>query len=285
MLITPVYVIGADSIPVPDGPLGQLFCRVIFSQYLVFTLGIVSVYTVTCMAIDRWFAVARATKYKTTFTRRRVNLIVALVWMLSTLLNTPHLLEMKAITTNGTSACVWVVLTEGTTRKVVAILEFLGKFFLPVLVTFLTFLSLNSHVKASPALFRTNRGKIGLRLLRMCMFTALVLALCWLPNQVYYLLFKYDVTQLDTPMHHFTVALSMFNSSLNPWICCISNKLYRRHFVKLMCPCILNRLAPSNTSTREADSLCSQQTASNPVTKAQQKSSSVTKTLQIIELE
>lgn len=238
-----MYVIGTESITVPSGGFGQFFCRMIFSQYLVFTLGIVSVYTVTCMAMDRWLAVARPTKYKTTLTKPRVNVCVLCIWMLSVLLNTPHLFEMKATTgPDNKSQCEWVVLTQGTTRRVVAILEFSGKFFLPLLTTTVTIVSLNNHAKSSPALFQTNRGKAGLRLLRMCMVTAIVLGVCWFPNQLYYLLFKYDITQLDTPMHHFTVVLCMFNSCVNPIIYCISNKTYRRHFALVLCPRLSGRV-------------------------------------------
>ena len=237
IILTPVYVVGSESIPVPPGGFGQLFCRVIFSQYLVFTLGIVSVYTVACMAIDRWLAVARATKYKTIMTKSRVNICVLCIWVISVLLNTPHLFEMKAATgPDNKPQCMWIVLTEGTTRMVVAIFEFLGKFFLPLLTASLTMVSLHRRVKTSPALFQSNRGKAGLRLLRMCMLTTLILGVCWFPNQLYYLLFKYDITQLGTPMHHFTVVLCMFNSCINPIIYCISNKTYRRHFVLLLCP-------------------------------------------------
>ena len=237
ILVTPVYVFGPDSIPVPPGEFGQFFCRMIYSQYLVFTLGIVSVYTVASMAIDRWLAVARPTKYKTTLTRPRVSICVLCIWAISVLLNTPHLFEMKAATgPDNKPQCMWLVLTEGTTRKVVAIFEFVFKFFLPLLTASLTMVSLNHRVKNSPALFQSNRGKAGLRLLRMCMVTTLILGVCWFPNQFYYLLFKYNITLLDTPMHHFTVVMCMFNSCINPIIYCISNKTYRRHFAGLLCP-------------------------------------------------
>ena len=229
-------MIGSESIPVPTGAFGHLFCRVVFSQYLVFTLGIVSVYTVASMAIDRWLAVARPTKYKTILTKSRVNICVLCIWVISVLLNAPHLFEMKAaVGPDNKPQCTWIVLTEETTRMVVAIFEFLGKFFVPLLTASLTMVSLHRRVKTSPALYQSNRGKAGLCLLRMCMLTTLILGLCWFPNQLYYLLFKYDITQLGTPMHHFTVVLCMFNSCINPIIYCISNKTYRRYFMLLMC--------------------------------------------------
>ena len=230
-------MIGQDSIPIPDGWIGHAFCRVIFSQYLVFTLGIVSVYTVACMAIDRWLAVARPTKYKTMLTKSRANICVLCIWIISVLLNTPHLFEMKAAAgPDNMPQCKWVVLTEGVTRKILAVVEFMGKFFLPLLTASVTMISLHSRVKSSQALFQSNRGRPGLRLLRMCMLTTLILGVCWFPNQLSYLLFKYDLTQLDTPTHHFTVVLCMFNSCINPIVYCISNKTYRRYFMILLCP-------------------------------------------------
>ena len=203
----------------------------------MFTLGIVSVYTVACMAMDRWLAVVRPTKYKTILTKSRVNICVLCVWMLSVLLNAPHLMEITA--TSGSDRkeqCLWIVLTGGTTRRVVAFLEFVGKFFLPLLVAAVTLVSIYNHVKSSPALFQTNRGKAGLRLLRMCLLTAIILGVSWFPNQLYYLLFKYDITRMETPLHHFTVFMCMFNSCVNPLIYCLSNKMYRRYFTLLLCP-------------------------------------------------
>ncbi|XP_044164584.1 allatostatin-A receptor-like [Acropora millepora] len=255
IFITPVYVVGQGSIPIPDGWIGHVFCRVIFSQYLVFTLGIVSVYTVACMAIDRWLAVARPTKYRTILTKSRVNICVLCIWTISVLLNTPHLFEMKAAAGPGNiPQCKWIVLTEGVARMIVAVVEFMGKFFLPLLTASVTMISLHSRVKSSQALFRSNRGQAGLRLLRMCMLTTLILGVCWFPNQLYYLLFKYDLTQLDTPMHHFTVVLCMFNSCINPIVYCISNKTYRRYFMILLCPRYKERLIATELTGSEAAS-------------------------------
>ena len=118
---------------------------------------------------------ARPTKYKTILTKSRVNICVLCIWVISVFLNAPHLFEMKAATgPDNKPQCMWIVLTEGTTRMVVAIFEFLGKFFLPLLTASLTMVSLHRRVKTSPALFQSNRGKAGLRLLRMCMLTTLI---------------------------------------------------------------------------------------------------------------
>lgn len=183
--------------------------------------------------ILRWFAVARPAKYKASFKKSRVAVIVSFVWLCSFLLNAPQMFEMTLGPDNN---CIWITLTEGTVRKVVAIVEFNGKFFIPLLVTSTAFINLGLRVRHSPALFKTNHGRAGIRLLRMCTTTAVVLGICWFPNQLYYLLFKFDLTLMDTPLHHFTVIMCMGNSCVNPLIYCATNKAYRERFIGILCP-------------------------------------------------
>lgn len=233
LILTPSYIIGINNFPIPSGLAGELFCRIVVSYYLVFTLGIVSVYTITCLSLERWFAVAKPARYRAGFKSYRIYIMVATVWFISFLFNAPHLFEMKLGPENH---CEWVSLTTGDVRRGVALIEFLGKFFVPLFITCLSFLSLWVKVRDSPALFQTNRGKAGVRLLRMCAITAVVLAICWFPNQVYYLLFKFDITQMDTAAHQVTVVMCMGNSTLNPFIYCAINPSYRKHFINFLCP-------------------------------------------------
>ena len=230
LMLTPAWIIGIKNFPIPSGIAGDMFCRIVVSYYLVFTLGIVSVYTITCLALERWFAVAKPARYRAGFKSYRIYLLVTTIWLVSFLFNAPHLFEME-LAANG--ECEWVVLTEGNTRKAVALIEFLGKFLIPLMITCLSFLSLWAKVRDSPALFKTNKGKRGVRLLRMCAMIAIVLAICWFPNQIYYLLFKFDLTKMDTPVHQFTVVFCMGNSTLNPFIYCATNSTYRKHFFAL----------------------------------------------------
>lgn len=231
LMLTPPWIIGFKNFPIPGGIAGELFCRIVVSYYLVFTLGIVSVYTITCLSLERWFAVAKPAKYRAGFKNYRIYIMVSMVWLVSFLFNAPHLFEMRLA---ADSTCAWVTLTEGKVRKAISFIEFLGKFFIPLLITCLSFLSLWIKVRDSPALFKTNKGKAGVRLLRMCAIIAVVLALCWFPNQIYYLLFKFDITEMDTPAHQFTVVLCMGNSTLNPFIYCATNSTYRKKFFQFI---------------------------------------------------
>ncbi|KAK3755624.1 hypothetical protein QZH41_017610 [Actinostola sp. cb2023] len=239
LFFTPNYIIGPNAFSIPEGIAGDMFCRLIYSQCIVFTLGIVSVYTLTCMAVERWYAVSRPHKYKLVFSKNKKYIYVAIVWFLSCVLNSPHALEMElAINNSSQPECVWVTaVTNKQARQTVAFLEFLGKYFLPVSITCATFISLMMTVRKPNSVFLRRHGNAGVRLLRMCTFTAFILAFCWFPNQFYYLLFKFNVTQLNVPWHHVTVVLCMFNSCVNPWVYYATNKTYRRKLVSLLRKC------------------------------------------------
>ena len=75
-----------------------------------------------------------------------------------------------------------------------------------------------------------------IKLLRMCIIVALLLTICWFPNQLYFVLASYDLVRLESPFHHFTVVLAMFNSCTNPVIDCSTNREYRKGFLMLLCP-------------------------------------------------
>ena len=236
LVISPTYIIGAEHFPVPSGLGGDIFCRIIYAQYMVWYLGIVSVHNVALLALERWFAVTKPTKYKTNFTKRRVYASIVFIWLWSVLLNLPHPMEMGIVTTeSGENQCQYfTIITSKSGREAVAFLEFIFKFILPLTLSLAIFFNLRYHARRSKVLSQANQGKTGRRLLRMTMATASVIAVCWLPNQIYYLIFKFGVTQLGTPLHHFTVVLCMFNSTVNPWIYCLTNKNYRRKFAKLL---------------------------------------------------
>ena len=57
ILITPSLILPANLVNYPQGFAGEIYCRVLFSQFLLFFLGVVSVYTVMFLSTERWLTV------------------------------------------------------------------------------------------------------------------------------------------------------------------------------------------------------------------------------------
>ena len=59
MIASPTLVLGTNNVPVPSGLAGDLFCRIINRGFFVWVFAKFSISIITCMAIERWFAIAR----------------------------------------------------------------------------------------------------------------------------------------------------------------------------------------------------------------------------------
>lgn len=230
--MTPNYLIALTSYQAPSGMLGVVFCKVIGSQCCVFLLGKVSCFIVMCLALERWYAVVKPVKYRMKFQRRRVCIYLLLVWLYCLAFHSSLLFGMTLDKDN--LRCVWV--SVDSPKELIAPAFTIATFFIPSAVTWTTYLHISLKLKASPASYSIRYSQARLRLLRMCVIVALLLTACWFPNQLYYTLSAYGLVKLESPFHHFTIVLAMFNSCTNPVIYCYSNKEYRKGFLAILCP-------------------------------------------------
>ena len=210
-----------------DGIAGEIYCRVLFSQFMIFLFGIVSVYTVMCLSTERWFAVQYPFRYRATISSFKVKTCILIIWLLGLLTNAPHLTEMSPKSNmNDRIACQWSY-KDYQTRKIVALVEISFKFIVPSLVLVLVLSSLYRKFHHQNLRIRT-RAAYEKQLLHMSAATSFVVLICWSPNQVYYLLYKFDVVKIGTKLHHFTVILALSTSVINPIIYYVTSTAYRR---------------------------------------------------------
>lgn len=218
-----------------------MFCYIIANQFLVFTLGIVSLYTVTLLAVERWFAVFRPLRYKITFRPHRVQKYLLIIWLSSFATNSTHILETKFLlhSKNETQRCVFRGIVGNESRAIIGVVEVCLKFFTPALISLVTFSYLYNFMRDSSSLLSTTRRShvVVTRVTHMAAITSFAMMLCWFPNQLFYLLFKLNLVELNTGWHRATVVLCMFNSCLNPCIFLLSNKFYRQKAKEMLPDC------------------------------------------------
>lgn len=225
ILITPTLILPANLVDSPRGVAGEIYCRGLCSQFMLFLFGVVSVYTATFLSTERWLAVQHPFKYRIAISSSKVKVCVLFIWLLGLLANAPNLTEMSP-RNDFRTPCQWKY-KNYQTREIVASLEIVLKFILPSLILVLVLLSLyrkfyHQNLDSST---RPHRER---QLLRMCAATSFVVLICWSPNQVYYLLHKFDVVKIGTNWHHMTVALALSTSAINPIIYYVTSTAYRR---------------------------------------------------------
>ena len=232
--MTPNYLVALSSYQAPGGLPGVIFCKVIGSQYFVFLLGKVSCLTVTCLALERWYSVVKPVKYRLKFKRGRVYVYLVIIWITCLLLHS--LIPFQMTLDEKNLRCVWI--TSDFPKELTVMTLTIVTFFVPNAVTWVTYLHIAFALKTSPAINRNNarNTRTRFKLLRMCIIVALLFTICWFPNQLYYTLASYDLVRLESPFHHFTIVLAMFNSCTNPVIYCSTNREFRKGFLMLLCP-------------------------------------------------
>ena len=232
LVLTPVYIIGEQPIFAKKNAGCAVFCYIIANQFLVFTFGIVSLYTVTLLAFERWFAVFRPLQYTTRFRSQNVRKYLLAVWLSSFAVNSyyTHIIETKfhSRDENDTQLCVFQQIAGGEVRVLIGVFEFCIKFIAPFIILMATFAHLYHFLEDSTEAKAGRQSHAAVtRVTHMAAVTSSVMVLSWFPNQVFYLLFKLNIVQLNTLWHRVTAILCMFNSCLNPCIFFFSNKLYR----------------------------------------------------------
>lgn len=235
---SPLFVLGDENILVPDGAAGEAFCKIIWSNYFLWVFAKFSVAIVTLMAVERWFAIAQPMKYKVMFQRKKVVKYSIILAILSMLLSVQIIFENHRGEKNGKNNCFYKsLITPKAAENAVNIIYCFITVFLPLM--FIT--GTNAHLwkilksQISSETINTRRH-LELRLLRMSLLVALCIAICFVPNQISYILaMTLDSHPYSSPIHFATVVLSMSNSCLNPFIYCLTNKHYRKEISRLFC--------------------------------------------------
>lgn len=232
--MTPNYVLGQEHLSVNDNIAGEVFCRLIGSTYFLFLFGKGSTLTVMCLAIERWFSVVKPLKYKYAFKRGRLLLYIAIIWAFSCFTQINELFIMKP-SHQGTcekSAPPYSKKTE----KILTLLHILATFFVPSIVTWVTFAHVWLHVRTAinHNAHLSNYERAKQKLMRMCALTALLLTVCWFPAEMFFILKEFNVVRLSLSFYQSTDMLAMSNSCFNPWVYFLYNQEYRRAFLSLV---------------------------------------------------
>ena len=222
-----------SSYQVPGGMAGEIFCRVLFSKFFIFTFGKGSVLTIACLAVERWFVLIKPWNYQATFSQRKLCKYIGFIWFICLGMQSYKLFYVRYFQ----HSCYFISLPlEKNVETAVIILYVSFTYFLPTSITWAAFLHIFVRINKLSAL-RENRGKIEKRLLlRMCAIASAMLTVCWFPTEISYLLNQYGfpILNFGTPFRDFTVALALANSFVNPWIYVLSSRKYRRVLVEFI---------------------------------------------------
>ena len=250
ILVTPDYILGKHLVVGGGLEAQKAFCYVLFSHFLPFALGSVSLFTVTLLALERWCCVVYPLKfYKHFKNSKKMGFLIILVWLLGFSLSCILFTDVNftRVHSNSSWQCSFKNLSmsdhdmsdHDPTEIFFACVEFLLGFLAPFFVSMFCLISLHRHLRrtykdrAETSIDR-ERERSRKMVTKMATVTVIVMLVCWLPTHVTFFLYKVGHVSLRSGWLKATVMLCMSNACINPVIYLVTYDVYRDEFIKTL---------------------------------------------------
>ena len=207
----------------PTGVAGDYLCKFLTGKLLVWMGSVSSVFSLVAVAFERYYAIVHPLRNRGKFSRKILNWILLICWLLSFLFNIPLVIVRYYNKNNKETGYVCISKWPNMSLAVaynVAWLVFIG--IIPIIT--MSFL----YGKIAKALWRpstvlnaesTARLKAKKRVTKMLIFLTVFYAICWMPNLVLnVVMYYYTSTEVVSYGYFITELLVLVNSSINPFV-------------------------------------------------------------------
>ncbi|XP_002731651.1 QRFP-like peptide receptor [Saccoglossus kowalevskii] len=202
-----------------------------------------SVFILTAVSLNRFYAIHSPLKAKVLFTRNRVRILIVIIWIISLILMIPILIVNRLVTEVffGVVPVTWCQEEWRSMRMKHAynMCLFLVQFALPMLFMFaayamivraLVFRSSELGKDANPDKQLKAQNRSRSKVVRLLMAVVLLFAVSWFPYHVATIWTDYHPVNEAIKMFPFVQWLGLCSSSLNPICYCFLSKTYRKTF-------------------------------------------------------
>ena len=243
LIIVPPFIVPEGSYGTPQNAfVRELYCRLVWSQYLIFFLGITSIYTCVMLSFERWMAVVKPVYYRKFIqSRSQIAALVIFPWIAAFLIEFATLFRLnnREVWKRSTVTCVREYPNETSYpgKVSLALFMFLGTIAVPGILVVASYVQIIKHVRRSRRVagcsneYKSSPKNRTRRILRRVTVVALIasssIILCWLPSQIYVMLVHTGLARDNMLLHRLLKLLAFSNSLLNPFIYCFSKDLYR----------------------------------------------------------
>ena len=224
------------------GLLAEIYCRFWMSKSLLWGLFTSSTYNLLLLTFERYLAIVHPIWHKTKLTRRMMIASVTIAWSFGLSYNVALSMSVSGLTAQGqcTTYSIW---PNVVTQRVVGVLTISIQFFMPLSLLVFFYAKMIVVLRRRVAPTTTGSGvsdenkkdsMAGARknILKTLAMVACAFVLCWVWNQVYFLLFNLGLDiDFTSPFYNFTVVMVLINCCINPFIYVTKYKQFQ-HRVK-----------------------------------------------------
>lgn len=205
---------------------GEIFCRTIWSAWILFTLGYISIYTCAALTVERWLAVTKPHLYRAIKPEQAIKAVV-FVWIWGIAINITTLFRAKYIP--GKQSCTWTSLSVANDE--LPWMDFALQTLLPVLVMIGLYIHILVTLRRLPVMSAEHRPTKKVTIVALAASTAIVLG--WIPSRITFMMSKYGVVDPNSLLHYCLIMLSIANSCWNPALYGVYSSHFRKEYISI----------------------------------------------------
>ncbi|XP_037924023.1 tachykinin-like peptides receptor 86C isoform X2 [Hermetia illucens] len=243
-----------------DWPFGSLYCTI--NNFMANVTVSTSVFTLVAISFDRYIAIVYPLKRRAS--RRKVRMILLLVWLFSCMLAAPCLLYSATMTKtyyNGKQRRVcFMMWPDGrypTSKSdyIYNIIILILTYGVPMLVMLVCYSLMGRVLWGSKSIGENTERQIESmkskkKVVRMFIVIVSIFAICWLPYHMFFIYAYHNnkVTSAKYVQHMYLgfYWLAMSNAMVNPIIYYWMNRRFRIYFQRAICCLCFNSMKPSS---------------------------------------
>ncbi|XP_021357501.1 rhodopsin, GQ-coupled [Mizuhopecten yessoensis] len=245
---------------------GSLFCQLYGFVGGVF--GLMSINTLTAISIDRYIVITKPLQASQTMTRRKVHLMIVIVWVLSILLSIPPFFGWGAYIPEGfQTSCTFDYLTKTARTRTYIVVLYLFGFLIPLIIIGVCYvliirgvrrhdqkmLTITRSMKTEDARANNKRARSELRISKIAMTVTCLFIISWSPYAIIALIAQFGPAHWITPLvSELPMMLAKSSSMHNPVVYALSHPKFRKALYQrvpwLFCCCKPKEKADFRTS-------------------------------------
>ncbi|XP_022079550.1 somatostatin receptor type 2-like [Acanthaster planci] len=228
--------------PVPAGFLTRLYCRIWWSEWVQYSMFVTSTYNLAAISAERYLATCHPVRHRNMFSPCRLKLLLLVPW-LAGWLPAAHVVVLSFYDSETLDCGIaWPSLEA---QAAGGVLIFLQEMVIPLTIMVFTYsritwsLQQRSRVRqgennaAAREMFSKANRNVTITLIVVAVF----FVVCWLPNEVYYLLYNLSLQPnfINDPVYEVTSVFVVLNLCINPFIYAFAYERFRKKLLEMLC--------------------------------------------------
>ena len=234
---------------------GELYCRLWSTRVLMWSMFMSSTYNLVALTLERYAQIIHPIWHKTSFGSKKAAIVLVLVWLIGPAYNLPLMVPTSPVI----DGVCWHMIDwpHPAWQTFAGVFTFVIEFLVPLAIIAYAYARMIKVIRgkirpskqaAPPSASSGQQGdsagskreetmeRVSRNILKTLALVSLCFILCWVWNQVYFLLFNLGFNiDLTNWFFEFTVYAAFVNCCTNPMVYLLKYNQFQRQLLKLLC--------------------------------------------------